>query len=375
MTRKRNLWIFVGAVILLAAVLSGFLFAQPSAEDILLKTLETRDTITDAHAVVALSMDTVEKNETATVEVWGRQGEDEPGAFRLEVLDTSDEKAAGAMVVSDGETLWAYAPSKGKVFVGTLEEAKNMLAEREIEQGDFARDGFEHPESAEDALQMLLEYFTPEKMGTEQVANETAYLLKLEPVPEQMPSKYATVGGFIKLWIDQGRYVPLAVEYTGGSLGEFSATVSELELNTGLEQALFSFEIPADVEVVPFIDLVPKSLSLEEAAEAVEFELLTPAEIPQGATLVDILEMRGSIVQRYTLPDGGSFTVVQGISGEVPNPPADNQPVEVRGVTGTLFVAEDGSQVLLTWNEGDLYYYIAGTLTPDQALTVAESLN
>jgi hypothetical protein len=38
-------------------------------------------------------------------------------------------------------------------------------------------------------------------------------------------------------------------------------------------------------------------------------------------------------------------------------------------------VAEGGDKVLLTWNEGDVLFTIAGTLTPDQALMVAESLN
>ena len=50
------------------------------------------------------------------------------------------------------------------------------------------------------------------------------------------------------------------------------------------------------------------------------------------------------------------------------------QPVEVRGVTGSLYAAEDGSQVLLVWAEGEIFYTIAGDLTAEQALTIAESL-
>ena len=378
MTRNRSILIFLGVVVILAAVLSGFILTQSSAEDILVQTFESMQTISDAHAVVELRVDTVEKKETATVEVWGRKGEDGPGAFRLEVREASEKKAAGAVVVSDGETLWAYTPSKGKVYVGTLEEAKDILAEKEFDRGDFEKGDFEHPENAEEAVQKLLEYFTVEKIRSEVkvVGDNSARLLKLEPIPDQMPTEYAAVGGFINLWIDQGRYIPLAIEYTGGSLGEISATVSELELNTGLKDAPpFFFEIPADVEVVNLADLAPKSLSLEEAAAAAEFELLTPSETPDGATLVDILEVRGSIVQRYTLPDGGSFSVAQGVSDEAAHPSTESQAVEVRGVAGKLFVAEDGDQVLLTWTEGGVFYYIAGDLTPDQALVVAESLN
>lgn len=374
MNKKRYVWSIVGIAILLSALVSGFILMQPSAEDILVQTLETTKTINDAHAVVEVNVDTVEKDGTATIEIWGRRGDEGQGAFRLEVLETSDEEAAGAVAVSDGETLWAYAPSKGKVFVGTLEEAKSIMAEKQLERDEFEKGDIEHPETAEEAVQKLLEYFTVDKQGSDEIAGESAAHLKLVPLPEKMPSEYAAVGGFVNLWIDQGRNVPLAVEYTGGSLGEVRATVLELDINSGVDEALFSFEIPSDVEVVPFADLAPETLSLEEAASTAGFDLLTPSETPQGATLVDILDVRGTIVQRYTLPEGGSFTVAQGISGEAPQPSTKEQPVEVRGVTGALYVAEDSSQVLLVWAESEVINTIAGDLTAEQALIIAESL-
>lgn len=292
----------------------------------------------------------------------------------MQVLDTSESKAVDALVVSDGETLWAYSPTEGKVFMGTAEEAKNMLAEKHGEYAEFDRDDFEKPESAEQAVQMLLEYFTLDYLGTEEIAGESVYLLELIPIPDQMPAEYAAVGGNLHLWIDQARDVPLVFEYTGGSFGEFSITVSDLDLNLDLNDDLFTFAIPADAEVLNFADLTPKSLSLDEAAATAEFELLAPNETPQGATLVDVLDVRGTIVQRFTLSAGGSFTVAQGMSDETAQPPTEAQVIEVRGVEGTLYVSEDGDKVLLSWSEGDLFYYIAGDITTDKALTIAESL-
>ena len=103
-----------------------------------------------------------------------------------------------------------------------------------------------------------------------------------------------------------------------------------------------------------------------------------PAETPEGATLIDILEVRGALVQRYTLPAGGSFTIAQGISGEdaevVQAPSAESQPVDLRGTTGNVIISEDGNQVLLTWTEGNLFFSVAGDLTLEQALNIAESL-
>ncbi len=371
---RKNILLVIGGVVLIAALVSGFVLMQPSAEDILVQTIETLETINDAHAVVEVEIDTVEKDFTATFEIWGRRSDDGPGAFRLMVLESSDEKAADAVVVSDGENLWAYAPAEGKVFVGTAEEARELMADKEPFMGEFDKDDFEHPESPVEAVQMLLEYFDVTKSDTVLVADTSTRLLKLNPIPEQMPAEYVAVGGFINLWIDENRSVPLSVEYTGSSFGEIKVTVTDLEINAGVDEALFTFEVPADAEVISFADLAPQSLSLAEAAAAVDFEILTPAETPEGATLVDVLEVRGTIVLRYTLPNVGSFSVAQGVSDETSQPSTEKQLVEVRGASGTIFVAEDGDQVLLTWNEGDLFYSIAGDLTVDQALTIAESL-
>jgi outer membrane lipoprotein-sorting protein len=390
---KRNLLISIGILILVAALVGIIYLMQPSAEDILIKTLETAETITDTftdgHAVVEINVDSIEQDASGTIEVWARSGEDGPGAFRMEVLEASEEKAQGAIIVFDGETLWVFSPSENKVFVGTPKEAQAMMEDNQFMEGDFAqfREGMEgkpedgedeHPETAEEVVKKLLEYFNAEKSGSGEAAGENAYLLKLEPIPEQMPAEYTAVGGYLNLWIGQDSSLPLGAAYAGGSYGEFTATVLEFEFNQGVDETFFSFEVPAGAEVVTFADLEPQSLTLEEAGESVEFDFLTPAETPPGATLVDILEVRGALVQRYTLPEGGSFTIAQGIIGgssdDTRTPPTESQPIDVRGATGQLFEGEDSNQVLLTWTEGDLFYSVAGDLTAEQALSIAESL-
>lgn len=379
MNRKRNLLILVGVVLLLAALVSGFVLMQTSAEDVLVQTLETMATIEDGHAVVELDLDSVEKTGSATFEVWARQDEDGPGAFRMHVLESSEADSAGAVFVSDGETVWAYKPSENQVIVGTAEEARAMMAEGDFGMGDFDKgehtDGeYEHPQNAEEAVAMLLEYFTAQDKSSDEINGASAYKLELMPIPEQMPDEYIAVGGFVNLWVDKASNLPVAVAYTGSAMGEFSASASGVEINTGLDDSLFVFDIPDGVEVLTFADLEPQSLTLDEAAGSTEFAFLTPAETPEGATLVDVLDVQGVIVQRYTLPDGGSFTIAQGVGGEAPVPPIEGQPIDVRGLSGTLYVADDGGQVLLTWTENGVFFSVAGDLTTDQALTIAESL-
>jgi outer membrane lipoprotein-sorting protein len=374
MNRKRNTWLVVGAVILLAAMVSAFVMMQPSAKDILTQALETSKTIENAHAIVGVNVDTPEEKTSATVEVWGRHAEDGPGAFRLEVLETDKEEAVGAVIVSDGETVWAYSPAKNTVFTGTAEEAKAAMAEKQPMREEFDKEEFKHPETAEEAVDKLLEYFETSRTGTETVANANSYLLELKPIPEQMPAEYAAVGGLINLWIDQNRSVPLAASYTGGSMGEVSVNARELEINQGVDEKLFTFEIPEGVEVLRFADMKPESLSLDEAAASADFEFLTPDDLPEGATLIDVLSVKGMLVQQYTLTDGGSFSVAQGIAEDVKKPSTEEQTVEVRGVAGSLFVSEENDKVLLSWSEGEVSFYIAGNLTAEQALAIADSL-
>jgi len=374
MNKKRNIWIVGGAVLLLVVLVSAFVIMQPTAKDILIQTIETAKTIENGHAVVNINVDSPEEKASATVEVWGVHAEDGPGAFRMEVLETDKADAVGAVIVSDGETVWAYSPAKNTVFTGTVEEAKAAMQEKQPMSDKFDMQEFDHPETAAEAVDKMLEYFEASRTGTEMVGNVNAYQLELKPIPEQMPAEYTAVGGLLNLWIDQSRSVPLALSYTGGAMGEVSITTQELEINQGVDGTLFTFDIPDGAEVVGFADMKPASLSLDEAAASVEFEFLTPEVVPAGATLVDVLDVKGMMVQQYTLTDGGSFSIAQGKANEEMKPSTEEQTVEVRGVAGSLFASEENDKVLLTWTEGEVSFYVAGNLTSEQALAIAESL-
>lgn len=398
MNGKRNRWIAISAVIVLPALVAGIFLLQPSAEDILVGAFETLETVTDVHAVVSFEVDSVEKDGNGTVEVWASHSEDGSGGFRIEVLESSEAESLGAVIVSDGETLWAYSPAENKVFVGTREEAYAWFEESEFmvaelgelehyklehpeytdEAGDPAGEyhEYDYPEDAQQAVERLLEYVTASVSGSADVAGETAHLIELVPIPESMPDEFVAVGGLVNLWIGQESGLFLGAAYTGGTMGEFSVTVQNYDLNPDLTDEVFQFEIPAGVEVIGFEDLEPQSLTLEEAGATAEFDLLSLSD--GNATLVDIIEVSGFMVQRYTLPEGGSFTIAQGVADNLPDefspPGAESQSVELRGTTGQLMESETGDQVLLTWTEGELFFSIAGDLTAEEALSIAESL-
>jgi outer membrane lipoprotein-sorting protein len=372
---KMRLTVLIGVVVLVSALLVGFLALQPSAEDLLTQSIEAVKDVSSAHAVVEISAETPEKNISATLEGWVEYAGDRTGGLRVEVLETSEARAEGAVIVSDGETFWAYLPSENSVFTGTREEMLAVMDEQEFEH-EFERDAeaYDPPETAEEAVEKLLEYVTADYQGRADLAGQSTYLLEMVPIADQMPAEFSAVGGFINLWIGADSSLPVGFEYTGGSMGSGVVTVLDMETNIEIDDEFFTFEIPAGAEVIRVSEMTPQTLSLEEASGAVEFAVLTPVDTPAGSTLVDVLEVRGTIFQRFALPDGGSFTIAQGITDQTPELPVEGEEVEVRGGSGILFEAEDGSQLLLAWASDGLFYYVAGNLTVEQVFAIAESL-
>lgn len=378
MMMKKRTTMMGASVLLLVVGLGVAVYAlQRSASDILTAAAETVYAAEDGHAVIELSGSTPEQSGSATVEVWGRrlsgEGEDDhEHAFRLEVLESSFGNA-GMTAVSDGVQVWLWHPGENKVLTGTIEEFK---AQREM-SGDYGEyDGYsefagEHPDTPEEAVAKLLEYFTADIDGEDVLAVGEATRLRLLPIPEQMPEQFAMAGGWVNVWVD-GDDVPVAVEYTGGAMGEARATATLVELNVGLSDDLFTFEIPDGAEVVNVADLQPESITLDEAAAA---GMLAPTDLPEGATLVDVLEMSGAVVQRYALPDGGSFTLAQSsANADYPTPSENGEAITVRGNEGMLYANAEGRRVMLAWTEGETAYWIGGDLTTEQAIAIAESL-
>lgn len=375
MNKNRNIWLITAVVIVLAALVSAFMMMQPSAKDILTQTIETMKTIENGHAILNISVDSPEENVSGAVEVWGLHEDGEGhGAFRLEVLETDKEEAQGMLIVSDGESVWVYSPVKNTVFTGSAEEFKAAVEEKGPMRHEFDMEEYDRPENTEEVIDKLLEYFEARRTGVDTVANIDAYNLELTPIPEQLPAEYTAIGGLVNLWIDKELSLPLAVSYTGGSMGEVQITALEMEVNQGVDEALFTFEIPEGVEVIGISDMKPESITLDDAAASVDFDVFTPDVLPEGATLVDVLDVQGMIVQQFTLPEGGSFSISQGQTEDVRKPAAKEQTVEVREVEGSLFVSEEFDKVMLSWTEGQVSYIVAGNLTAEQALEIANSL-
>lgn len=379
--RNQKTYLVLAVVILIASVALVAFALQPSAKDLMLQAIETMQTTTDGHAVATFTMTTPEESATGTIAVWGKLSEDPetPPSFRLEVLDASEADMVGLTAVSDGNNFWLYDPAENKVLVGTAAEAADMMAEQmagkefehEFDHEAFDGEEMDHPETPEEAVDKLLEYFTAERIADVQIGQTNAHGLRLIPIPEQMPDEVRAAGGFLRVYVRPEDGAPLSVEYAEGMMGSGSATATLLEINQGVDDSLFTFAIPAGTEVVTLADLKPEELSAEEVAA---LAVLTPAALPADASYVETTGMRGAVVQRYNRADGRSFTVAQGPANAVSERGDTGTAVTVRGVEGTLFTNEDDTQALLTWSDGATTFWVGGNLTSAEALTIAESL-
>lgn len=368
MVQKQKVLLLVLILVLGAGGLALAAFnGDPTPEEILTQMVDRLDAAETGHAILTIEVDTDEKSGRASVEVWGQKPADTTPAahpkFRAEVLETSEPKAEGAVAVSDGETVWFYAPAKETVWTGSLE----TLHEHDA-SGD--RPDFESPQEAVD---WLLEASEVTLLGTEQVADRDAYTLEFVPIAEKLPEA-AAAGAVGTLWVDSSRWVPLQATFDAGSMGQGRVTAELVELDVDVSAELFTFQVPEDAEVVRLEDRMPQHLTLDEAEAAVEYDLLVPTAGPEAATLIDVVKIGDTIVLRYESADG-PFAVSQGLDDKEMEPPSTTgESVAVRETTGTLYRNDAGTKVFLTWTEAGRTFTVSGAISAETALQIAESL-
>jgi outer membrane lipoprotein-sorting protein len=382
-TRKQTFIILLLIVVAIVSVALVAAVAIPSADELLTQSFQTLQTVNDVHAIAEVTAELPENDISATFEVWGQRNAGPSGetALRIEVLAASRPELVGVTAVSDGAQSWLYDPTGNTVIVGNAEEMVPLLAERFAEhggqlehEGSYDPDGTAAPQTAEEAVAKLLEYFTAERDGSQVVADTEAYQLRLIPIAEQMSDEIRAAGGYVNLWLRSSDQLPLAAEYAESAAGYGKVEATQVEINTGLSADVFNFMIPAGVEVKEATQLLEEMESLEQALE--DYVALAPTYLPDGSISDGQQQIGAVIVDRYNLPDNKSFVIAQGYSMplDVPAEATSTESIDVRNVEGVLYTNDTATRSLLTWIEGGISFAIGGDVSPEQALAVAESL-
>jgi len=354
----KRMWLAVGLLAVLALAIAGC-GQRITAEEIVQHMQETVDNTQDAHAVISASVNAQGIDLSATAEVW----EKSPTKLRAEVLESSQAEYDGAVLVTDGEQAWYYSPDRNTVMVGPMDEIDTPLPQQMI--GEM-----------QDMIQAVLDASDVELDGEETVAGHAAYKLILTP-REAGEGEEATVlpgNGTATLWVDKEQWFVLKATYEAGSLGQGTMEVQSFQLNPGLSDDLFTFDVPEGATVVNVESQQPTPLTLEEAREQANFELLAPSYVPQGATLVEVYKVGGAIILRYDHSPDVAFTVVQG--GDPASPPLGGkvEQATVRGQVATVVSDQTGENTFVYWIEDGVFFTVAGHLSLEDALQVAESL-
>lgn len=348
-------WIVLLGVLATLSLLLGACQSQPSVEEIVAKMKEVEASTDDAHGVVEFSIGGVGMDQDMVVEVWEKR----PGRTRAEMLQSSSAEYEGAVLVSDGQQLWVYLPAENKVVAEEIGPDEPAGPRQLMSMMD-------------EVIQHVVENSEVRLAGEEEVAGVPTY--KLEFTAKEGDETLLPAGSTATLWVDQERWVVLQAHFLGQPVGEGWMRVRSFEVNVGLADDLFVFEVPDGAEVHTAESREPVHLTLEEAQAEAEF-LLVPTSVPEGVTLVEVFRIDDAYVLHYDHQVGSSFTVVQGTwlpSDHLPVGQASE--VEVRGQEATLITDHTSGNNLLTWTEGGIAILIAGQITADEIVNVAESL-
>ncbi|MDY7040155.1 MAG: DUF4367 domain-containing protein [Chloroflexota bacterium] len=349
---------FVGtSLIALALLLSLFLSGcqrGPTAEEIVAKMQEVEASIEDAHAVLEVSIHGQGMEAEVVAEVWEKR----PDKFRAEVLEASEAELVGAITVTNGDQAWMYDPTENEVVVGKLETGEPS-SPREMIQ------------FVEGIVQRVSDTSEVKLVGEEKINGVATYRLEFTPQTDAQETLLPP-GSVATLWVEQERWIALQAHLASDIVGEGWLRVRSFEFNTGIADERFQFEVPEGARVTEAEDKQAVPLTLDEALERAEFRLLVPTYVPEEATLIDVFTLEGAFIFHYDHASAVSFTIVQRPKDDR-SQPLPGKEVTVRGQIGFL-ISDGPDNSFLTWTERNVYIHIAGNISPEEALKVAESL-
>jgi outer membrane lipoprotein-sorting protein len=358
--------LFVSSIVAALVLLLTSCQTGPTAEEIVAKMQEVEASTEDAHAVVEFSVQFEDEDMQVVVEMWEKR----PGKFRAEVLEAGEAEFEGVISVTDGEQAWLYHPGENVVITGALGD---------IDSDELPVDPQQAIQFMEEGIQWAMDNLDVELAGEEDLNGLATYKLEFTPKEGEEYPMPIPVDGKVTLWVEKERWIALQAHLDGGSFGEGWVRVRSFAFNAGVPDELFQFEIPEGAEVIDIEDMTPTPLTLAEAEAKAEFDLLVPTYEPDGVTLIEVFQVGEAFVLRYD-HSATSFTVVQGDMPHTQGDPSEGSAhsgetveVDMRGQTATL--ATDGAgNSFLSWTEDGVTITIAGHISSDEIVKVAESL-
>jgi outer membrane lipoprotein-sorting protein len=336
-------------------------------QELLTKAEQQLKTAKTLHAIFNIHTTSSATNGIVSTEVWNVS----PNKSRTVVLQsTLRQFSAGSITVNNGKQIWQYDPTKKVVYTGQVSNTTGT---------PIAGTGRNQTQFTMNIVQSVFTHSNATLVSSSaRVNGHDVYDVQVTS-PASAPSSSTGSGTFNyngDVFIDKTSMLPVQLQLTIQGFGKVTFNLPMLVLDQPVDNSLFTFVPPAGVQVLPF----PKTttpdtgtLSLEQAQLQAGYHLLSiPAS--QGTYQlqgVDALGAPGNQIFTLNYVKGNStFAISEGKS--LANLPISGQQVNVRGTTATL--STSGNSTTLTWTEKGVGIQIAGNVSKDELLTIANLL-
>ncbi|WP_167880852.1 outer membrane lipoprotein-sorting protein [Methanococcoides sp. AM1] len=361
---KRTKILFIFLMVFSAFLSAGCVDDQVSAEEIAEQMQQKNDLIEDSSFTLYMTMSLMGQESVMEQDMVQKKE-------KMRSFTKQPAEQAGTIVVSNGETMWTYDPRQNSVVVMEMPDVD--LGQELNYAGLIAN---------------FLNESDVSFSGMEKIDGRNTFIMTLGPKEEESSGSIFT--GNIKVWVDEETWMPLKYDiYDPDGNVIISAEVRNLQVNTGISDEVFEFDIPEGAEVTT-IDMnefaLPEDITLEEAQEKADFEILLPSYVPEGyefdhASLFDNSEFTSGsqVLQRVTLMyknDDSNLHITEifyesGFPG--PTEFSGSESVDVNGSPGD-FVEVYGNK-MLRWDVDGIDLTITGSLDKDELLEIAGSMN
>ena len=205
-----------------AMFVAGCIDKELSAEQIAEKMQQKYDSIEDYSYTMYITMELGDQKMIMESDMMHKK----PNKFKI--FQKQPAETAGSVTVSDGETMWTYNSQQNTVVIIELSEIP------EQNEMDYLQ-----------LIEMMLNE-TSSLAGVENIDGRTAYAIDVAPKDESDLGMF----GDVKVWVDKETWIPLKIDMkdADGNL-IYSAEYRNFQINTGISDDEFQFEMPEGAEV------------------------------------------------------------------------------------------------------------------------------
>lgn len=291
---------------------------------------------------------------------------------------TLSQFVTGILEVNDGKQLWQYNPQTRIVYQASAPTPPDPSGTPV--QGT-PTPGVGQTSDPQQLIFGVLQSIFNNSIGTLVSTNETVNIIHVSP-QSRSGSSGSPTGSFDydgTISLSKQTRLPVALKLTIQGFGQVNITITNLVLNQPLAASLFVFVPPVGTTVEPFPannnDGDGNTLTLAQAEQQAGYHLLSIPATQKAYQLqsIDALGAPGSQIYTFTYLSGNqTFTLAQGKA--LANLPSHGQSVSLRGTTGQLISASDGTMTL-TWTEQGIGIQINGALDRAHIVSIAGLLS